>query len=1049
MSERTFVLLMAGVMICSGILFLNSVEISGEPTRLAVDDPSYRLVPIYENITALEDELYKAAYFSTMGDLIVNSFITDADWLSYEYSASLMMNMTDNIGFWSFDQGDAYDASGNNLHGTLHGPTSAVGISDSSMSFQFDGNDHISIPHHTLLNITDEITVEAWIFPTFDDTKEHMILSKGGNWNYEDPQCFELTIDKDRPLFQMKLPNSEDWYGAAPADPISKNTWHHVAGVYDGTRFYIYIDGVNQTKLYTGWGGDYMGAVYTGGLPTSSHNISIGRREPATWGSLYYKGYVDDVRIWDRAIGEEEMMQHAVIPGTACLEISGTPDNGDVGVHDIMMNVTDGDGRYAQHRFALTVDNVPPNIMTADVPEVLQDEQYLVQYVSDEMGGDIQWSLVTDAAWMSMNASTGALEGIPSNDDVGIVAVTVTVDDGNGGTDSSSFDLEIIDVNDAPMIITENVLTVKQGSLYYVEYEGLDIDGEALEWSMVTDASWLSIEPDLGILSGTPTNDDVGKHDVTIIASDPRGLSDSTEFMLEVIDVNDPPFWTDVPDNDIVMEGTTYRFDINASDIDKDDVITYELLTFPQSDVAFNTSTGLLEWTATRSIFSDGDHTLKFMVKAMDKELTITHSFQLELILNPSPITRLISPSNNVRVSNVTTLSWEGEDPDGDALKYDIYLGRSMQDVTSLSEGLRIAQDLDGTEYKISDLEEGHTYYWTVIPKDMYSHGNCTDNVYGFYVNVVPVSDLISPSQGETVPFSNVVLSFHGSDPDDDTLVFHIYLSTDLEEIEILSPNARRTGTSPFKLDDPEPGATYHWTVIPEDGLNIGTCRKGILQFSVNVPPVIFEVEDVMARVGSEVLVQVNGTDDDDLGVDAFSLLDHPIGMTIHPELGQIVWTPNEDDIGYHTIVVQLSDGFDSVDTSFMIEVLEAEVGDEPTDPGSSSNALIAILVVILVIILVAILFMLHLLKRQKDKHAQLQDEEGGINSPDEETDIPQHEGSPEPVGDRPLDTDKNPMEAPEDEVTSDTAQPKENLVDADSVGEISPQDMEPDKDNM
>ncbi|MDG6224869.1 MAG: putative Ig domain-containing protein [Candidatus Thermoplasmatota archaeon] len=1040
-------LLLSGFLLVSGLLVIEGDPISGEPTRLAVDDPSYRILPLFENATTLEDEPYKAAYFSTMGNLIVNSFITDADWLSYEYSEALVMDMTDNVGFWSFDQGDAYDASGNNIHGTVHGPTSAVGISDSSMSFQFDGDDHISIPHDPLLNITDEITVEAWIFPTFDDTKEHMIISKGGNWNFEDPQCYELTIDKDRPLFQMKLPRSEDWYGAAPDEPITKNTWHHVAGVYDGTRFNIYIDGVNQTKLYTGWGGDYKGAVYTGGLLTSSHNISIGRREPATWGSLYYKGSIDDVRIWDRAIGEEEMMQHAVIPGTACMEISGTPDNGDVAEHDITINVTDGDGRYAQRRFTLTVENVPPTIMTADVPEVLQDEQYLVQYVSDEVGGDIQWSIVTDASWLSMNASTGTLEGIPSNADVGIVAVTVTVDDGNGGTDSSSFDLEIIDVNDAPMIITDNVLTVKQGSLYHVEYEGIDIDGEALEWSMVTDASWLSMEPHLGILNGTPTNDDVGEHDVTITASDPRGLSDSTEFVLEVIDVNDPPFWTDVPDNDTVMEGATYRYDINASDMDRDDVITYELLTFPQADVVFDTSTGLLEWNATRSIFSDANHTLKFMVKARDKELTITHSFHLDLILNPSPISRLISPSNNTRVSNVTTLSWEGED--ADALKYDIYLGRSMQDVISLSDLIRIAHDLDGTEYVISDLEEGQTYYWTAIPKDRYSQGNCTDNVFGFYVNVLPVSDLISPSQGETVPFSNVVLSFHGSDPDDDTLIFHIYLSTDPEDILDLSPSARSIGTSPFKLEDPEPGAIYHWTVIPEDGLDLGTCRKGILQFRVNVPPEIFEVGDVMARVGSELLVHVNGTDDEDLGIDAFSLLEHPMGMTINPELGQIVWTPNEDDIGYHTVVVQLSDGFDSVDTSFMIEVLQAEAGVEPTEPGSSINAMIAILVVVLAIILVAILFMLLLLKRQKDKHSQLHDKEGEVSSPDEGADIPLQEDSTESVEDLPLGKDKDEMEDPEGQVTSAPDQPKEDHVNVESQGEISPQDLEPRKDIM
>ncbi len=178
---------------------------------------------------------------------------------------------------------------------------------------KFDGEDnYVRINYDESLNITKEITIEAWIYPTNSDTKEHMIISKGGNWAYSDCQEYELTMDKDRPLIQTKDANTDFWYGAAPADPITKNRWHHVAGIYDGTSFSIYIDGVKQTKLFTGWDVNYKGEYYSGGLPTGTHDISIGRREPATWGALYFEGKIDEVVIFNRVLSSLEIQKHYI-----------------------------------------------------------------------------------------------------------------------------------------------------------------------------------------------------------------------------------------------------------------------------------------------------------------------------------------------------------------------------------------------------------------------------------------------------------------------------------------------------------------------------------------------------------------------------------------------------------------------------------------------------------------------------------------------------------------------------------------------------------------
>ncbi|MEA3558864.1 MAG: putative Ig domain-containing protein, partial [Candidatus Thermoplasmatota archaeon] len=967
MIDKFGAVLIIGILMSSAFVFLDT-DATGERTRLQVDTSAYRLAPLEEITTTMEDEVYRSIYFSMMGGMTVNSFATDAHWLTWEYTEALTMNMTGNKGFWSFDQADASDSSGNNNHGTLYGPTTVGGISNNSQALSFDGDDYVSIPHDDTLNISDEITLEAWIYPTFDDSSEHMILSKGGNWNDEDPQCYELTMDRDRPLFQIKIAGSNDWYGAAPAEPISKNTWHHIAGVYDGSRFCIYVDGVNQTRIYNGWGGDYKGNVYTGGLPTSNHNISIGRRAPASWGSLFFEGYIDDVRIWDRAIPGKEIREHAVIPGTRCLDLSGTPDNGDVKDHNVVINVTDGEGRYNEHSFTLTVENSPPHITSDDLLEIHQDEEYSVQYTSDETAGDTAWGLDTDVMWLSLDAS-GVLSGTPTNDDVGTQQVTVIFYDGNGGSDTTVFDLEVIDVNDPPRITTDGQLTATEDEYYYVEYEGDDPDGEVLIWSMVSDADWLSMDPNLGILSGTPANDDVGVCEVNITASDPRGLSRYTAFQLEVLNVNDAPTWVDVPVNTSVREGDSYRFDINATDVDLGDVLTYDVITFPVANISLNTSTGVFEWITTRSIFLEQDHTLDLMVKVTDGEETISGSFHLNLILDPSPTTTLIAPLNQTRVGTTTILKWEGEDES--PLAYDVYLGQMMSNVLSLRETSRIAERMNETEFTITDLEEGETYYWTVIAKDEYSTGTCINKMFSFLVNVPPVTRLEYPSDGEMVSCNDLALEYVGSDLDKDAIEYHLYISTEKEDVQSRADSVHHLAGPTFMMDDVQPGVLYYWTVIAKDDHTFGTCTDGIYSFTVNIPPIIDTVEDLQVPAGSEILVDVNVTDEDQMDTFEFSLLDGPTGMTIVSNTGVISWIPEITDIGTYTIRVQFSDGLDQVNISFNIEVLEVLAEEDEGDGGSSSGAIIIAGIAVVIVLIGALVIFLLIKKRGKGKEVE------------------------------------------------------------------------------
>jgi N-acetylneuraminic acid mutarotase len=225
--------------------------------------------------------------------------------------------------------------------------------------------------------------------------------------------------------------------------------------------------------------------------------------------------------------------------------LTGTPHNGDVGEYWVRMNVTNEYGDYDAHEFTMVVKNVPPRILTIDVTNAVEDIEYLVDYNSTDDGqGRVTWSFTSAAeSWLSMDSETGVLSGIPSDEHVGSFIIIVSVNDGNDGWDRSTFTLVVANVNDHPNITSMDGLEATEDEAYIVDYEAMDPDptGDALLWTLNTNASFLELHSVSGVLSGTPTNDDVGTYWVRVRVSDGNGGFDERIFTLKVLNVNDAP----------------------------------------------------------------------------------------------------------------------------------------------------------------------------------------------------------------------------------------------------------------------------------------------------------------------------------------------------------------------------------------------------------------------------------------------------------------------------------------------------------------------------
>ncbi|MHC3995597.1 beta strand repeat-containing protein [Thiomicrolovo sp. ZZH C-3] len=140
-------------------------------------------------------------------------------------------------------------------------------------------------------------------------------------------------------------------------------------------------------------------------------------------------------------------------PATGAL--TGTPGNSDVGTTvDINISVTDGTATVSLPLFSVTVLNVndAPTISGTPATSVDQDAPYSFTPTSGDIDGDtLTFSILNKPSWATFDTATGALSGTPGNADVGTTTgIVISVSDSVLTAALAPFDLEVINVNDAP-----------------------------------------------------------------------------------------------------------------------------------------------------------------------------------------------------------------------------------------------------------------------------------------------------------------------------------------------------------------------------------------------------------------------------------------------------------------------------------------------------------------------------------------------------------------------------------------------------------------------
>ena len=273
----------------------------------------------------------------------------------------------------------------------------------------------------------------------------------------------------------------------------------------------------------------------------------------------------------------------------------GMASNENVGVHTLVLNVTDSAGASDTKTFTLTVNNVndPPSLEEIPDASINEEAAFSYQLTANDIDLDVveetlTYEAVSAPSWMNVSSS-GLISGTPANEDVGSHEVTVKVTDSAGASDEKTFTLTINNVNDAPEFTFTAPTSTDEDSAFSYQLTASDIDAdvvaETLTFEAVTKPDWMTVSAS-GLITGTPTNDDVGSHSVTVKVRDSAGATDQKTFTLAVLNTNDVPVIEIDPNNNYIAydadEGQRWELQLGVSDVDQDDSHKYsfEILSF-------------------------------------------------------------------------------------------------------------------------------------------------------------------------------------------------------------------------------------------------------------------------------------------------------------------------------------------------------------------------------------------------------------------------------------------------------------------------------------
>jgi len=201
------------------------------------------------------------------------------------------------IGYWKMDEkywngtiGEVVDSSGYGNNGTSMNGANTTEFGMFGRCGDFDGqNDYVKVPN--IIDGLNAVTIEAW-FNFVDSNTWRWVYGGGPSFNYNPGMSVHPGMNVMRYHWRTTY---DSFYNQDGSIEIVPNTWNHIAYIYDGSTIKSYINGELDFSRSS------KGTI----VAPLTQAIGAGFWDA----NEYFYGYIDEVKIYKRALSHEEVIQ--------------------------------------------------------------------------------------------------------------------------------------------------------------------------------------------------------------------------------------------------------------------------------------------------------------------------------------------------------------------------------------------------------------------------------------------------------------------------------------------------------------------------------------------------------------------------------------------------------------------------------------------------------------------------------------------------------------------------------------------------------------------
>jgi len=589
------------------------------------------------------------------------------------------------------------------------------------------------------------------------------------------------------------------------------------------------------------------------------------------------------------------------------------------------VTVDDGQGGTTTSTVNITVTpaNDPP-VAPDDAKTTPEDTPVSGQITGSDVDGDpLTYGKGSDPSHGSVVVNAdGSYTYTPAPNYNGDDSFTVTVDDGQGGTTTSTVNITVTPANDPP-VAPDDAKTTPEDTPVSGQITGSDVDGDPLTYGKGSDPSHGSVVVNAdGSYTYTPAPNYNGDDSFTVTVDDGQGGTTTSTVNITVTPVNDPPVAPD--DAKTTPEDTPVSGQITGSDVDGDP-LTYGKGSDPSHGSVVVNADGSYTYTPAPNYNGDDSFTV-----TVDDGQGGTTTSTVNITVTPANDPP-VAPDDAKTTPEDTPISGQitGSDVDGDPLTY----GKGSDP----SHG-SVVVNADGSyTYTPAPNYNGDDSFTVTVDDGQGGTTTSTVNITVTPVSDPPVAENDAKTTPEDTPVSGNVLG-NDSDPDGDTLEVTTFtvagdatVHTAGDTVSLasgsltLGADGGYTFTPAANWNGSVPQVTY--TVSDGEG-GTATAQLNITVTPVNDPPVAPDDAKTTPE-DTPISGQITGSDVDGDPLTYGKGSDPSHGSVVVNPDGSYIYTPAPDYNGDDSFTVTVDDGQGGTTTS-TVNITVTPVNDPP-----------------------------------------------------------------------------------------------------------------------